>query len=538
MKSILVALLILSGAAGLIASIIPIRRIADSGLTRRLYWQVLGMLVLFFIAGYFIFMLNALTHPTDNMDIIVSLILAGGGVFVAVVSRVSDLTIGDIRKITALERHRALHDPLTDLPNRNLLLENIDSAIAAADRESRSFAVVILDIDRFKEINDALGPHYGDYLLQLITPRICQTVRGTDTVARIGGDEFAILLPDVDHEGVIEACRKIGDAFRKPFAIEGHSLTINVSMGAAMYPENGREGEVLMQRAEIAMYSCKTSGQNFVIYSGRHDAFTFDNLIMVNRLREDIKKHEALEVFYQPKVRPGDQVLAGVEALVRWRLGGRERMLLPGEFIDLAEQSGLICNLSRIVLEQTFAQEAAWQNEGIDLPVSVNISVRDLRNPELVILVRQLLDQSGLRPENFLFEITERSMIHDSDNIHRVIYELHRLGINFSIDDFGTGYSSLSVLKQLPVQEIKIDKSFVLDMLVDRDDYAIVLSTINLAENLGLRVVAEGVESARIADELTRNGCDMLQGHFICPPLPAGEMIAYCREHGIMLPAA
>ncbi len=538
MKGILVALLVLSGAAGLIASIVPIKRIADSGLSKRSYWQLLGMLVLFFIAGYFTFLLNALTHPVDNMDIIVSLILSGGGIFVAVVSRVSYLTIGDIRKITALERHRALHDPLTDLPNRNLLLENIDNAIAAADRESRSFAVVILDIDRFKEINDALGPHYGDYLLQLITPRICQTVRGTDTVARIGGDEFAILLPDVDREGVIESCRKIGAAFRKPFAIEGHSLTINVSMGAAMYPENGREGEMLMQRAEIAMYSCKSSGQKFVIYSGRHDAFTFDNLIMVNRLREDIKKHEALEVFYQPKVRPSDQVLAGVEALIRWRFGGREKMMLPGEFIDLAEQSGLICNLSRVVLEQTFAQEAAWQSEGIDLPVSINISVRDLRNPELVILVRQLLEQSGLSPGNFLFEITERSMIHDSDNIHRVIYELHRLGINFSIDDFGTGYSSLSVLKQLPVREIKIDKSFVLDMLVDRDDYAIVMSTINLAENLGLRVVAEGVESARIAEELTRNGCDMLQGHFICPPLPAGEMIAYCREHGIMLPAA
>ena len=538
MKNILAAILVLSGAAGLMASVIPIRMIAESDRGRRAYWHTLAVLVILFIAGYFVFLVHAITHETDNVDLIVAMILAGGGGFVALVSRVSYLTIGDIRKITALERHRALHDPLTDLPNRSLLLENIDNAIAAADRDSRSFAVVILDIDRFKEINDALGPHYGDYLLQLITPRICQTVRGTDTVARIGGDEFAILLPDVDREGVLEACRKLAEAFRKPFAIEGHSLTISISMGAAMYPENGREGEVLMQRAEIAMYSCKTSGQSFVVYSGRHDAFTFDNLMLVNSLREDLKKHEAIEIYYQPKVRSSDQVLAGVEALVRWRFGRQKKMMLPGEFIDLAEQSGLICNLSRIVLEQTFAQEAAWQEQGIDLPVSVNISVRDLRNPEMVILVRQLLEQSGLRPGSFLFEITERSMIQDSDNTHRVIYELHRLGINFSIDDFGTGYSSLSVLKQLPVREIKIDKSFVLDMLVDKDDYAIVLSTINLAANLGLEVVAEGVESARIADELTRNGCDLLQGHYICPPLPADEMVAYCRDHRIMLPAA
>ncbi len=538
MINFLFAGLIVAGAAGLVASIIPIRKIAASDPENRFYWQILGVLIIFFVCGYFTYMIHALSRPVGTFDLVVAMILGGGGAFVVLVTRVSFLTIGHIKKITALERHRSLHDPLTDLPNRSLLLESIDNAIITADRESRAFALVILDIDRFKEINDALGPHYGDYLLQLITPRLCRAVRGSDTVARIGGDEFAILLPDVDREGLIKACRKLKEAFKKPFAIEGHSLTINVSMGAAVYPENGRDGELLMQRAEIAMYSCKTSGQAFVIYSGRHDAFTFENLMMVNRLREDLEKHKSIEVYYQPKVRITDKMLTGVEALVRWRISGKNRLLLPGEFIELAEQSGLICSLSRLVLEYTFAQEASWQQQGIDLPISVNLSVRDLRNPEIVVLVKQLLEQSNLKPENFLFEITERSMIHDSDNTHRIIYELHKLGINFSIDDFGTGYSSLSVLKQLPVKEIKIDKSFVLDMLVDKDDHAIVLSTINLARNLGLQVVAEGVENASLAQCLEESGCDLLQGHFICPPLPADEMIEHCREQGIILPAA
>ncbi len=538
MTILLITALLIVGVTGLMASIIPVQKTAAEDPLNRRYWQVLGLLILFFICGYFIFMFNVFSRQVGSLDLIVAMILAGGGVFVVLVTRVSYITIGDIKKITALERHRSLHDPLTDLPNRTLLLENIDSTINTSDREVCSFALVIIDLDHFKEVNDALGPHYGDYLLQLITPRLCQTVRGSDTVARIGGDEFAILLPGVDREGLIAACRKLKDAFISPFAIEGHSLTINISMGAAVYPENGREGELLMQRAEIAMYSCKTSGQAFVIYSGRHDAFTFDNLMMVNRLREDVKKHKAFEIYYQPKVRSSDHTLVGVEALIRWHMAGNNKVILPGEFIDLAEQGGLICNLSRMVLEYTFAQEAQWQTAGIDLPISVNLSVRDLRNPELVVLVRQLLEQSNLRPENFLFEITERSMIHEKDNTHRIIYELHKLGLSFSIDDFGTGYSSLSLLKQLPVKEIKIDKSFILDMLVDNDDRAIVNSTINLAANLGLQVVAEGVENSSLAEALEESGCDILQGYFICPPLPADEMIAHCLEHGLMLPAA
>ena len=538
MINFLIAFLVIIGIAGLMASIIPVRKIAASDSLNRRHWQVLGGLIIFFVCGYLVFVVNIFSRPVASLDLVVALILAGGGIFVVMVTRISYLTIGDVKKITALERHRALHDPLTDLPNRSLLLEHIDNAINTADRDSSSFALINLDLDRFKEINDALGPHYGDYLLQLITSRLCRTVRGSDTVARIGGDEFAILLSDVDREGLIETCRKLRHAFERPFTIEGQSITINVSMGASFYPENGRDGELLMQRAEIAMYSCKESGQAFVIYSGRHDAFTFDNLMMVNRLREDMERNKSFEVYYQPKVRISDHTLVGVEALIRWQMSGKNRLLLPGEFIDLAEQSGLICNLSQLVIEKTFSQEAAWQEQGIDLPISINLSARDLRNSELVVLVRQLLEQSDLSPDRFLFEITERSMIQDSDNTHRIIYELHNLGINFSIDDFGTGYSSLSVLKQLPVKEIKIDKSFVLDMLVDNDDAAIVKSTINLAANLGLQVVAEGVESAGLAESLEKSGCEILQGHFLCPPLPADEMIAHCREKSILLPAA
>ncbi|MBU0484414.1 MAG: EAL domain-containing protein [Proteobacteria bacterium] len=486
-------------------------------------WRILGAFIIFFIASYLLYAFLILTGK-DPGSLVVATILFGGGFFVALVVKMSLRTINSVKHLSALERHRSLHDPLTDLPNRTLLMERLDHAVIDAQNNSQSVSILIIDLDRFKEINDALGHNYGDYLLQLITPRISHAVRGSDTVSRLGGDEFAIVLPAVGAEQAVSVARKILASMEEPFYVEANKLTIDISIGIAIYPEHGIESEALLQHADIAMYTAKRNSEGYKIYNDDQEQFTLDRLTTVSRLRDALKK-EHFVLFYQPKVSINDHTVQGVEALIRWRKPGDDGYVMPDDFIYLAEDSDLITPLSLWVLNQAMKQLAEWNNSGLDLKISVNLSIKNLQDIKFPEQVANLLTKWGVKAEDIILEITENSMVIKHGRTHKVIDQLHNMKFNISIDDFGTGYSSLAYLKQFPATEIKIDKSFVLNMLADENDAVIVKSTLELAHNLGLNVVAEGVANNRIKEKLIGMGCEIMQGHHICPPLPPLEMM-------------
>ena len=524
LEKLIPIILVLIGSIGLIISLKPTKEICNIEGKQACNWKTLGALIVFFIIGYFFFVFMLLRGMETSSDYLVSLILCLGGFFVALVVRMSFLTINNVKRISALERHRALHDNLTDLPNRVLVLERIDHAIADAGEKKESVTIAVVDINRFRQINDALGHHYGDYLLQLITPRLCQSLRGIDTVGRIGSDEFALVLPDADYEIAEKICRKLLKIMDEPFNLEGDKYKVDISIGLAFYPEHGIESEALLQHADIALHEAKRSGKKIVPYSVKYDQHTFNRLMLAGKLREAINRDE-LSLFFQPIISIKDDTVYGVEALIRWSLPGEVDSILSAEdIIALAEQVGLINSLTQWVIDNALRQKSIWKENGIDLAMSINLSIIDLRDLSFPGLVKALIDKWQVEPDEITLEITESSMMLDPEVTREVIERLKELGLHIAIDDFGTGYSSLSYLKHLPASEIKIDKSFVLDMLVDENDAAIVRSTIDLARNMGVKVVAEGVEKKEIMAELITLGCNSMQGHYLGKPLPAGKL--------------
>ena len=515
-------LLVLAGTALLISSLYPVRTICRNDDEHRAGWHTLFCLIHFFVVGYATYCFFLFRTTISLGDFVVALILFAGSIFVVIVVRMSGATIANVKRIAALERHNALHDDLTDLPNRTLLHEQIKQAILHAKRDFEPLAILVMDLDRFKEINDALGHHYGDFLLQKVAVRLQTVIRESDSLARLGGDEFAVVLPSVDVDQARIIANKIAQAIQMPFMIEGHSLTIGISIGIALYPTHGQESETLLQHADVAMYAAKSTESHAAIYDAAQDQYTLNRLMLLADLRETIRK-EQLTLHYQPKIVLKNNRICGVEALVRWRHHDLD-FIPPDHFIPLAEQGGLIRPLTLYVLECAVRQRAAWRDQGIDLTISVNLSIKDLQDLTLPLHVKKLLARWQLEPSDLMLEITESSMMLQPDRTFEVISNLHALGVQLSIDDFGTGYSSLSYLKQLPAEEIKIDKSFVINMIKDENDAVIVRATIDLAKNLGLKVIAEGVESAEVMERLLALGCDMGQGYHICPPLPAAEL--------------
>lgn len=516
--------LVLVGLSCLIASIFPTRRICVTIKQQSLGWKILGAFIIFFIIGYVAFCYTLLKGPVTFVEFVVSTILFGGGIFVAIVVRLSLLSYMKMKRNAELERHRAVHDELTGLPNRSLLHEHIDQAILKAKRDSDTIAILLMDLDRFKEINDTLGHFYGDYLLQLIAPRLRGAIRESDMVARFGGDEFAILLPGVGLEGAVQVSEKIFDAIKEPFRIEGHDLKVDTSIGIALYPNHGKESEMLLQHADVAMYVAKNCEEKYAIYDVEHDENSLTRLMLTADLREAIKKNQ-LVLHYQPKVSTTGNQVHGVEALVRWCHPNHDDLIPPDNFISIAEETGLINPLTLWVLDNAFAQMGEWKKAGLIIPMSVNLSVRNLHNLDFPRQVEELLDKWHIDdPSLVTLEITESSMILNPTRSQDTIMKLHSLGLLLSIDDFGTGYSSLALLKNMPAGELKIDKSFVIDMLNNENDLVIVRSTIELANNMGFKVVAEGVENKKILDKLEMLGCEVVQGYHLCPPLPPAEL--------------
>ncbi len=451
------------------------------------------------------------------MKFIVSLILFWGSVFVVMVVRLSLLSMQRIERLADKERHRALHDQLTELPNRWLLQERLDYAILQAKRRQETLAVLSIDLNRFKEINDSLGHFYGDYLLQEVASRLAKVMRESDTLSRFGGDEFAVLVPNASLEQTIQVCRKVTTVLDEPFIIEGHNLNVGASIGIVLYPEHGQDSETLIQHADIAMYEAKRNEVMYAVFEPGQDESTWKRLILIGELREALAK-EQFVLFYQPKVSVRDKHLAGVEALVRWQ-HPEKGLIPPDEFIPLVEQAGLSKLLTNLVLDNALQQMAHWKKDGTSLTMSVNLSVKNLHDLEFPIDVERLLKKWQTNPSQLFLEITESSMLIDPTRVNKVVVKLKNLGLNLSIDDYGSGYSSLSYLRKFPAKEIKIDKSLIIDMIHNEDNAVIVKSTIDMIHNIGCEAVAEGVEDEETLELLEDLGCDLIQGFHICKPM-------------------
>ncbi len=414
--------------------------------------------------------------------------------------------------------HLAYHDGLTALPNRALFMTRLTTALTQAMRHRYKVAVLFLDLDRFKEINDSLGHSAGDTLLKSAAQRIRTSVRESDTVARFGGDEFTILIPiigRVEDAGRIAA--NIIEALREPIRIGDRDIVVTTSVGIAIYPLDGEDAETLVRNADTAMYGAKQQGRDaYRLYAAAMNSRSLERLELENRLRMALRNNE-LTLYYQPLMDLRQGGVFGLEALIRWNhpeLG----LLLPDKFIATAEVSGLIVPIGKWVLREACKQARGWLNRGLDLIVSVNLSPRQFAQPDLVFQVQSALAEAGLPAGNLELEITESSAMHDVDQTIRVLRELKRLGVRISIDDFGTGYSSLSYLKNFPVDTLKLDQSFVRD-ITEPQDGAIASGIISMAHNLSLLVLAEGVETEGQLNFLRRNNCDRLQGYLFSVPL-------------------
>jgi len=491
-------------------------------------WKLLYALIVFFIPGYLAFVWHAGSGPVSVTEIIVALILFGGSCFVVIVTRMSRRGIEHVKQIAALERHNALHDSLTNLPNRTLLHQRLEAALDHARAGQRTMAVLLMDLDRFKEINDTLGHHIGDRLLQQVAPRLRSVVRGPETVARLGGDEFAIVMPAADPEAATLLARRLLDAIEQPFRVEQHNLGIGLSIGICLYPEHGQDSETLLQRADVAMYVAKRNASGYAIYDSRQDQHSLSRLKLLNELQGAIEAGE-LAQYYQPYIGIDRDTPTALEALARWD-HPEYGLIAATDFIPLAEQAGLIQALTRWALTTAIANLSTWHRQGIECQVSVNLSIKDLQTPALPDTVRALLKEHSVAPNRLALEITEGSVMTDEQRVVENIARLNRLGVSILIDDFGTGYSSLSRLRQLPIDAVKIDRSFVLEMIEDEHDAIIVRSTIDLAHNMGKKVVAEGVETRDVLDILEILHCDYAQGNFIATPMPAADVPAWIRS--------
>ena len=421
-----------------------------------------------------------------------------------------------------LEFH-ALYDPLTSLPNRSLFSDRLSRGISLAESSNSELALLLIDLDRFKDINDALGHDKGDELLKEIALLLQQYVYPNDTFARLGGDEFAMILPDGNKKAVTDRANALLRALEKPFNIHGSTITVGASIGITVFPEHGENVTDMLSRADSAMYSAKKSKQGIMLYEPADDHSPLGHLTMVTDLRKALSNGE-FELYYQPQIDLKTNEIIAVEALGRW-VHSRYGLVNPDVYINELEQIGLIEKYTAWAIETSLKNAIKWRDSGHALKVSVNISVTDLLNPEFMASLESLIG-SREYGELLVFEITENLFLSEYDRLFEVLEYICYLGITLSIDDFGTGYSSLSRLKRLPVSELKIDRSFIKDMEQSQNDEVIVHSTIELAHNLGLSVVAEGVESNETLQRLALLGCDTAQGFIISEPLSFEQLNA------------
>ena len=429
---------------------------------------------------------------------------------------------GEIRRL-------AYQDSLTDLPNREQFRSDLRHNIMRARDEGVPCTILLMDLDRFKHVNDVLGHRFGDRLLRSVAERLRQeALDPEDVLARLSGDEFAILLPGTSPHAATLLAKRIIQAFERPFTLDDHTVDLSSGIGVACSPENGLDVDVVMSRAEMAMYAAKQSQSGYVTYHPGLDSTSEESLTLISELRTAIDKDE-LRVYLQPKVNIKTNQVVGAEALVRWQHPTRG-MVPPMKFIPFAEQTGFIRQITIWMLEQVAQSCAKLQAQGLDMKISVNLSTRDLMDQDLPSKIERILNQHSTAARSMVMEITESAIMDDPQRALQTLNKLHDMGLKLSIDDFGTGYSSLAYLKRLPVDELKIDRSFVMNMESDVQDAKIVHSTIDLAHNLGLTVVAEGIENAQALKLLGRLNCDEAQGYFIAKPMPCEDFAGWAQH--------
>ncbi|WKJ88576.1 bifunctional diguanylate cyclase/phosphodiesterase [Methylomonas montana] len=422
----------------------------------------------------------------------------------------------------SLERlvsYSSTHDSITDLPNRVLFYDRVEQAILSATNQNKMLSILLVEVANFKEVYDTLGRNSSDLIHKQIATRLQSVVLGTDSVARIDGNIFSVLLAAVDNEnaGVLLA-KNIQTALDPAFKIERLSVAIHSNIGIVNFPEHGEDVDTLVQKAGVALFVAAKSHEGYTVYAPSHDDHSPRRLTLMSELRQAIEK-EQLFLYYQPKVSVHTGRVYGAEGLVRWR-HPKHGFISPEEFIPMAERTRVIKHLTTWVLKQSFRDCAKLRKQGKELTISVNLSAKDLHDPELPDVMAGVAASANIRPDWMMLEITESSIMTDPDRAMEVIQRLHEMGYKLSIDDFGTGYSSLAYLKRMPLTELKIDKSFVGDLLHSENDALIVKATINLAHNLGLQVVAEGVENQAIMDKLASYNCDIAQGYLLSKPVP------------------
>jgi diguanylate cyclase (GGDEF)-like protein len=493
-----------------------------------------------FVAGS-VMVSRAIAGPVHELAAVAKRIEDGDYTATARVDSVLEIeelarSIDQMRKAVSEREDRILrlayHDALTGLANRPRLLDRLEQLIALAKRSKQPVSVLLMDLDRFKYVNDALGHQQGDVVLQEVARRLSGLLRESDTVARIGGDEFAVLLPNTCAAAAETAASRVATALDRPIEIDGQNVDVGASIGIASYPEHGADAATLLREADVAMYAAKRSHAGVMVFSENHSFEQQKQLSMLSDVRNAIA-HDEFVLHYQPKVEIASGRVVGVEGLVRWQ-HPRRGLVPPGDFIPFLEQSGHIRSLTRWALRSGVRQAAGWG--GKELVVSINISARDLHHPDLPRYLQDLLHEHALAPERLCLELTESAFVDDPGTAFATVERLHDLGVKLAIDDYGTGYSSLAYMQRLPMHELKIDRSFVGSMIHSRDNQTIVRSTIELGHNLGLKVTAEGIEEAEALAMLARMGCDTGQGYHIARPLAVADFevwwTRYHAEHG------
>jgi len=443
-------------------------------------------------------------------------------------------TVQAMKKALDDARHQAMHDELTGLPNRACFYDRTDQALRLASRDGTCTAVLLFDLNRFKDINDTLGHKFGDRVLREVGPRLRRGLRDSDTLARLGGDEFCVLLPRVEGVGdALVVAKRVIELLEEPFDIDGMAMPVEASCGVAIAPVDGDSADLLLQRADVAMYVAKDSHASIVTYDDELNVNTPARLALLSELRAAVSGGQFV-LYYQPKAALGGKNVHGVEALVRWQ-HPTYGLVPPNDFIPLAEHTGLIKPLTTWVLNTALKQLSSWRGISAspalaNLSVAVNVSTRSLLDDDFPQEVADALERWNIPPHLLALEITESTIMADPSRAHRLLSELSATGVQVSIDDFGTGYSSLSYLKNLPVNELKIDRSFVYHMHRDPNDAVIVQSVIDLGRNLGLHTVAEGIEDDETWEHLRRLGCDSGQGYLLARPMPAESLVGWLTE--------
>lgn len=447
------------------------------------------------------------------------------------------IAIGTVQDITENKKNEeqieflAFHDPLTSLPNRLLAKDHLEMAIAYANRENTKAALLFLDLDNFKTINDSLGHTIGDALLKAVAMRLRESARNTDTICRLGGDEFLVLLPDTTvSESVPAIAEKILSHLSTPFNIGDYQLSTSASIGIAVYPDDGNDFDTLLKKADTAMYQSKKSGRNtYRFHTEQMNVSAIEHHQMLSGFARALKHHEFV-LHYQPQIDLVSGTVIGAEALIRW-LHPERGLVAPAHFISIAEDSGHIVPIGEWVLQEACRQAVAWQNAGLpELVIAVNLSAVQFKRGNLEMSVTQALTHSGLAPEFLELELTESILIQNTENILATVHRLKALGLKLSIDDFGTGYSSLSYLNRFAVDKLKIDQSFIRNMVEDPGNAAIVRAIIQIAKSLNLKTIAEGVEDESQLAPLRLHHCDEVQGYHFGRPMPADEFARYLAD--------